>query len=288
MRIYTECIPCFARQVIEAAEMATEDPKLREKIIRRALEEIACMPFDQTPPYAGVIIHRIVRRMAGDVDPYKEIKRIYNKKALAYYPEMKKMIHSAVDRFETAVRVAIAGNNIDFGIRKNSDTIHMHEIIEETLNKPFSIDHLDSFRKACTDANRILYLADNAGEIVFDRALIEEIPEYRDKVILAVKGHHVLNDATIMDAEEAGLTEEIPVIDNGSDAPGTILSDCSRAFREQVEQADLIIAKGQGNYETLSEEKYHTFFLLKAKCPVISRDLDVEVGSIVLLECKTL
>jgi len=284
MRIYTECIPCFARQAVEASEMATKDPELREKILRAALREIARLPFDRTPPYAGVLIHRIVRKMAGDVDPYKELKTLYNKKALEYYPSMKKLVDDSEDRFETAVRLAIAGNNIDFGVRKNSDVIHMGDIIEETLHMPFKINHLTSFRQAAEKSSRILYIADNAGEIVFDRVLIEEIPAFREKVVFAVKGHHVLNDATMDDAQEAGLTGLVRVIDNGSDAPGTIVQECSEEFKKELRDADLIIAKGQGNYETLSEANYHTFFLLKAKCPVIAGDLSVDVGDIVLLE----
>jgi len=284
MKIYTGCIPCFARQAVEASEMATDNPELRERIIRAALKEIARLPFDRTPPYAGVIIHRIVRKMAGDVDPYKKLKTLYNRKALEYYPFMKKLVDDAKDRFETAVRLAIAGNNIDFGVRKNSDVIHMDKIIKDTLHAPFRINHLASFRQAVRKASRILYIADNAGELVFDRVLIEEIPDFSKKVMFVVKGHHVLNDATMQDAREAGLTDLVRVIDNGSDAPGTIVDECSEEFRKELADADLVIAKGQGNYETLSEENYRNFFLLKAKCPVIAGDLGVEVGDIVLLE----
>ncbi len=284
MKIYTGCIPCFARQAVEASEMAAEDPELREKIIRAALKEIARLPFDKTPPYAGVVIHRIVRKMAGDVDPYKELKALYNRKALEYYPLMKKLVADARDRFETAVRLAIAGNNIDFGVSKNSDVIHMDKIIKDTLYTPFRINHLAGFRQAVEKASRILYIADNAGEIVFDRVLIEEMPDFQKKVVFAVKGGHILNDATMHDAREAGLTDIVRVIHNGSDAPGTIVAECSAEFQKELADADVIIAKGQGNYETLSEEPYHTFFLLKAKCSVIARDLGVDVGAIALLE----
>ena len=115
-------------------------------------------------------------------------------------------------------------------------------------------------------------------EIVFDRLLIEQLP--REKVTLVVRGAPVSNDATMIDAEDTGLTKLLEVIDNGSDAPGTILDDCSHAFRERFDSADLIIAKGQGNYESLSEVEKDIYFLLKAKCPVIARDLGCEVGCV--------
>ena len=123
-------------------------------------------------------------------------------------------------------------------------------------------------------------LADNAGEIVFDRLLIEQLPI--DRVTVAVRGYPVINDATLDDAETAGLTDIVDVISNGSDAPGTLLDDCSEAFRSRFEEADLIIAKGQGNYETLAQSPRPIFFLLRVKCPVVARDLDYPVGSMVV------
>jgi uncharacterized protein with ATP-grasp and redox domains len=128
----------------------------------------------------------------------------------------------------------------------------------------------------------ILYIADNAGEIVFDRILVEEIQDFENRVVFVVKGGPILNDATMMDAREAGLTDIVRVIDNGCDAPGTILELCNDAFIEELNRADLIISKGQGNYETLSDIPRNVFFLLKAKCPVIAGDLSVHVGDLIL------
>ena len=129
-------------------------------------------------------------------------------------------------------------------------------------------------------ASRILYLADNTGEIVFDRLLLEQMP--RDRITFAVKGGPVLNDATREDAEFTGITDLVRVIDNGTDIPGTVLSACSAEFREEFARADLVISKGQGNYETLDEEDKHIFFLLKVKCRVVSDDLHCDVGSAVV------
>ena len=287
MKIYLGCIPCFARQAVEAAEMATTDSKLREKIVREALKIASVIPFDKTPPHMGKEIHRIIRNTVGNnIDPYKYLKDKYNKKALEIYPKMKEIVKKSKNPLETSVKIAIAGNIIDFGITTTDSIIHLMDIVNETLNKPFAINHFVDFKKDLENSERILYLADNAGEIVFDRILIEEIPNYKDRVTVAVKGHPIINDATIEDAKQAGLTEMVRVIENGSDAPGTILEECSKDFQKEVEKADLLISKGQGNYETLSETEYNVYFLLKAKCPVIAGDLVVNVGDIVIKKGK--
>ncbi len=282
MKIYLGCIPCFARQAVEAAEMSTEDPELREKIVREALKVASVIPFDKTPPHMGMEIHRIIRKTVGEIDPYKELKDKYNKKAMDIYQQLKEIVENSNDRIETAVRIAIAGNIIDFGITTTDSIIHLIDVVKETLNKPFAINNLNQFKKDLNKAGNILYLADNAGEIVFDRVLIEEIPNYQTRVTMAVKGHPVINDATIEDAKQTGLDKLVKIIENGSDAPGTILETCSKEFIEEIEKADLVISKGQGNYETLSESKYNVYFLLKAKCPVIAYDLGVNVGDIII------
>lgn len=282
MKIYLRCVPCFARQAVEAAEMATEEPALREKIVREVLKVSSTIPFNKTPPHIGMYIHRIIRKLVGNIDPYKELKQKYNKKAQELHPFMKEIVKNSRNSLKTAVRLAVAGNIIDFGITATSDTIQLKKTIEETLKIPFAIDNFEEFKLDLSTAEKILYLSDNAGEIVFDGVLIEEIPDFKQRVTLAVKGHPVINDATMEDAKECGLTELVRVIDNGSDAPGTILETCNDEFRREFDRADLIIAKGQGNYETLSETDKKIYFLLKAKCSVLAEDLAVNVGDIIL------
>ena len=155
----------------------------------------------------------------------------------------------------------------------------MRRSIDQALAEPFTGDQ-DGFRQALSKAHKILYLADNAGEIAFDRLLIEQLlPE---RVTLAVRGAPVINDATMDDARAVGLHEIVEVIDNGSDAPGTILADCSEDFNRRFAEADLILAKGQGNFETLSDDHRKIYFLFKAKCPVIAAHVGLPVGTHVL------
>ena len=152
----------------------------------------------------------------------------------------------------------------------------MLEAVDDARDGAVDEAAVAALRRAVDEARDILYLADNAGEIVFDRLLIEEMP--RDRITLVVRGSPVINDATREDAEAAGLSSLVTVIDNDSDVPGTILESCSPDFRSRFAQCDLVIAKGQGNYETLAGENQNIFFLFKTKCPVIARDVGNEVG----------
>ena len=194
-------------------------------------------------------------------------------------------MRASADPFAAAVRMAIAGNVIDFGCRSRLADDEVHQAIEDAMDPHapgFDNGAVDDLRRAIEQASDILYLADNAGEIVFDRLLIEEMP--MDRITLVVRGGPVINDATREDAETAGIISLVKVVDNGSDVPGTILECCSPAFRARFEQCDLVIAKGQGNYETLGGEGQNIFFLFKAKCPVIARDVGGEVGQMVVCQ----
>ena len=215
------------------------------------------------------------RRVAG-ADPYRAAKAASTRQALALYPRLRKLVQEADDGPDVAVRLSIAGNIIDLGPEQQYD---LWDVIERVLAQPFALDDREAFWEALATADRVLYLADNAGETVFDRLLIEvlDVP-----VVYAVKGGPVLNDATVEDALAAGLDRVAEVIHTGSDAPGTILDRCSNDFRQLYHNAVMVIAKGQANYETLSEAGPRVFFLLQAKCPVIAHDAGVPVGSIVL------
>ncbi|MDY7010114.1 MAG: ARMT1-like domain-containing protein [Planctomycetota bacterium] len=279
MKTFFDCIPCFVRQALDAVRLVTDDELLHEQLLREVLREAGEMDLRQSPPAMGRQIHRLIRDLTGQSDPYRQIKDRFNRLALDLYPELERRLQSSADPMDTAIRLAIAGNIIDFGVNSNLDETHVHEAIEQALTTPFDGD-VKEFAAALSDAEDILFLADNAGEIVFDRLLLRQMP--LEKVTVVVKGSPVINDATMVDAEATGITDMADVIDNGSDAPGTILNDCSESFRQRFDEADMVIAKGQGNYETLSDAEKDIFFILKAKCPVITEHLGCQVGSMVL------
>jgi uncharacterized protein with ATP-grasp and redox domains len=235
----------------------------------------------QSPPALAQKVHRIVRRITGVPDPYLELKNRYNRLALEILPDLEQRVADSPDPFETAVRLSIAGNIIDFGVNATLDEGTVQQTIARSLTDPLDHQALDQLQTAVTEANDILYLGDNTGEIVFDRLLVEQLPT--DKVTFAVRGAPILNDALIADAQAAGLTDLVEVIDNGVDVPGTIIELCSPAFHERFDKADLIIAKGQGNFETLSDTEKDIFFLLQPKCAVLAQHLSCELGRLVVV-----
>lgn len=280
MKTFLDCIPCFVLQGLDSARLATDDERIHEQVVRETLRLSVDLDMSQSPPAIGQKIHRLIRKLIGNNDPYHSVKEQFNNLALKLYSELEERVMESEDPFATAVRLAIAGNIIDLGVKTSLAESDVEKTIEESLTSYFDDSQVYEFKNAITKAEKILYLADNAGEIVLDRLLIEQLPV--EKVTVVVKGEPVINDATKEDAETADLTNIVEVIDNGSDAPGTILETCSQSFRDRFEDADLVIAKGQGNYETLSDVHKNIFFILKAKCPVIARDLGCEVGEMIL------
>ncbi len=225
-------------------------------------------------------IHRFIRDITGVGDPYIEVKNRFNKLALQMYPALKQLIETSTDPLETAVRSAIAGNIIDFGVNSAVEQAEVERTISQSLEAPLDVQALEQFREATSQAQDVLYLGDNSGEIVFDRLLIEQLPW--ERITFVVKGNPVLNDAVIEDAQITGLTDFINVIDNSSDTPGTILESCSQMFRRRFDESDLVIAKGQGNYESLSSVDKKIFFMVRPKCTVLAQHLGCEIGSLVL------
>lgn len=284
MRTYFDCIPCFFRQTLDAVRLITDDDQIQEQVMREVMLLASGMDLRQSPPAMAQKIHHIIRKLTGVQDPYLQTKNRFNRMVLEMYPQLKQRIANSADPFETAVRLAIAGNIVDLGVKTGLAEFEIEKTIAQSLTDPLDTEALKEFRNATNEAKHILYLGDNAGEVVLDRLLIEQLPT--ENITFVVKAGPIINDATMEDAEVAGLTRIVEVIDNGSDAPGTILEDCSQNFRRRFDKADLVIAKGQGNYETLSDVNKNIFFILKAKCPVIAEDLHCEVGEMILRKSK--
>jgi len=286
MRTYFDCIPCFIRQALDSARLVTDDEQIHEQVVREVLRLAADLDMSQSPPAMAQKIHRIIKQLVETDDPYKQAKQRFNEFALELFPKFQNLVDSSEKPFETVVRLAVAGNIIDLGVKCSLKPSEAEKIIEQALIESFDSTDLNDFQEATDKAEDILYLADNAGEIVFDKFLIEQIGP--DKIALVVKGAPVINDATIDDAKAVGLSDLVETIDNGDDAPGTILESCSKEFRQRFDQADMIISKGQGNFETLSEVDKNIFFILRAKCPVIAEHLDCPVGTLVLRKNRVL
>lgn len=226
MRTYLDCLPCFLDQALRAGRMATDDATK----IKRLLDEVGAMlrniPLESTPPETGRLIYKKVREITGRPDPYKQIKSESTEKALTLYPALKKKVEKSNDRLLTAVRIAIAGNVIDFGVNRDFD---IEEEIDETLKKDFAVCDYGKFKKYLDKDKEILYIGDNAGESVFDKILIEEM---KKPVTYVIRGAPVINDATYEDAVQAGIDQIATIVSSGTDAPGILLKTCSSEFKD--------------------------------------------------------
>ena len=289
MKTYLDCIPCFYKQALDAARIAGVDEIKQKQIVDKISQLIPDFPLEASPPEMGREIYALVGKISGVKDPFKEIKKNSNKFALKLYPELKKEIENSEDRLLAAAKLSIIGNIIDYGA-KNS--LNVAEEIDYLFKGNFIINNKNNsttfkynqFKESLNKVNNIIYLADNAGEVVFDRLLIEELAEELGKeVIYVVRGKPIINDALIEDALFCGINKVAKVTSSGSDAPGTILKYCSPEFMKLYQDAELIISKGQGNYEALSEENKLIIFLFKAKCPVIAEDVGCNVGDMILV-----
>lgn len=277
MQSYIDCIPCFSRQALAALRETTDDEEAILRAMRRTLTASAQFDLELSPPEMAQQIHRIIREETGSSDPYEKIKARSTAFALGLLDETRALVTGSIDPFKMALRFSIAGNILDFGIHSKWDRLNLSNFLEETRLKPLDDEAVATLRNAAKAARTVLFLGDNAGETVFDRLLIEQMPHAQ--VFYAVKGAPVINDAILADARAAGLDQVAELIDNGTDAPGTILSQCSDAFKTRFARADLVIAKGQANYETLSTAHRPLFFLTQVKCPVLARDMGEPVGS---------
>ena len=276
MKTFLDCLPCMMDQALRAGRIATED----ERIIKKLLDTVGAMmkdiPLENTPPETGEIIYRKVREITGVTDPYKEVKKANIEEALSLYPELKKIVRESDNSLLTAIRIAIAGNVIDLGVNKKFNLV---EDVYKIIKQDFAILDFKKFEKQLKIADSVLYLGDNAGESVFDKILIEELNK---PVTYAVREIPVINDVTEEDAIASGIDEVAEIISSGTTAPAVILSLCNNEFIKRFNSAKMIISKGQGNYEGLSDVNHPVFFLLKAKCFVIANDLNVEENDIVL------
>ena len=282
MRTYLDCYPCFLRQALTASRMAGGTETQQQTTVQKTLALLYSFSAGNTPPEIGYAVHAIVRKVVGEGDPYREVKNHSTREALALYPLLKTYVANSEDPLETAVRISIAGNIIDFG--PYDEIRDLSKTVDNVLITPLHINHMQRLRAMLETAAWVLYLADNAGETVFDRVLIETLSV---PVTYAVKDGPILNDAITVDAQAAGIDSCALIITNGTSAPGTILDLCSESFMKKYDNAPLIIAKGQANYETLSTAGTRVFCLLQVKCPVIGRDLGAPVGSIIVRQSDT-
>ncbi|NMC79618.1 MAG: DUF89 family protein [Chloroflexi bacterium] len=281
MKTQLDCYSCLVRQALAAARFAGADENLQRKVLQRVMQELIQLDPESTPPMTSDAIHRVIREVTKNPDPYKPMKEQSTREALALYPKLKEIVRHAADPFETAVKLSIAGNIIDLAV---SEEYNLLGSVERVLEKPLTQNDLPQLKAAIERAPWVLYLADNAGETVFDRLLIEELAPKR--VIYVVKSGPALNDATLADAQAAGLDQVAELRTTGYNGIGIFFDKSSPEFVKLFDESQVIIAKGMANYETLSDSCDRVFFLLQVKCDTIGLDIGKPTGDLVVAQAK--
>jgi len=275
--MHNDCIKCFIEQANKLLDKYnTPDDIARDIVVRLRL--FIDDHKNITAPEVSCFMHRLIKKATQVEDPYEKDKNDYNKLLLSLEDDIRDIIKKSDNPFQTALRYALAGNIIDFGPPKAFDVF---KALSAAVSKVPALDHSFELKKALKKAAIVLYLGDNAGEIVLDKLFIETIGH--PNLYFAVRGRNIINDVTIEDAEKTGITKIAQVISNGYDAPSTILSRCSPEFIKVYKEADVIISKGQGNLEGLIDVTKNIFFLLMIKCNVIAEMIGVHEKNVVVL-----
>ncbi|MFW6266540.1 MAG: damage-control phosphatase ARMT1 family protein [Halanaerobiales bacterium] len=281
MKIQLDCIPCISRQVLEAARMITDDEDVIWEIMKKYGEMITQIDKDSKAPLVTARIHNFVKEKTNKNDLYYEFKEKNIEMASKLMPEVEKVIKNADDSLEVALVMSAMGNAIDAGVSLEVD---IETNIKSAVDNGFVHSDFEKFELELQTADELLFIADNAGEAVFDKLLLKELNKRDVDVIYAVRDVPILNDITMREAEELNINKQAEVISSGCQSPGTVLEEASTEFKEIYKRADLVISKGQGNLEGLLGEERDIYFLLKAKCDLVADILEVNVGDFVFIK----
>ena len=282
MNITIDCLPCFVRHTVEVLREFTDDEAVQEYVLREILRMIADLDFTKSPPEFAAEVHALIRKCLHIADPYRKIKDDSNRLAESLYPILENRVRLSDDPLKLSLLYAIAGNIIDSGVSAVTSEDEVLASIEMAENICPAIDHSGLLFQKISEASNILILGDNAGEIVFDRLFLQQLKS--KNIFYAVKGAPILNDALREDALWAGIDKYATILDTAVAIPGTVLEKSSPELNDAFRSAEVILAKGQANYETLSDlNDPRLFFALRAKCSVISRKVGVRQGSFVVM-----
>jgi len=286
MKMHDKCLPCMVNQVIKVANITGVNNK--EELLKEVFTYLSKMDFEATTPEIIGEIFGMIKKHTNNPDPYKETRNYYNTLFLKLLPEFERKIEQAENSFELAVRYAIVGNIIDLNPIHNTLLEDIFDYFERMEQLELAIDDSKELAEDILNSKTLLYLGDNCGEICMDKILLRKIKELNPniKIFFGVRGKPVVNDSIAEDAYAVGIDEYAEVIDNGDGSLGTVLNRTSYGFKEVYKKADVVIAKGQANYECLSEEKKNIYFLLMTKCDVIANDIGVPEKRMICMKNK--
>lgn len=278
MDINLECIYCTIKKADSLFSQYEIDEYEKLKFMKEVFKIVSMSNQTDTSPYINAQIMRLLTNKFFIEDIYLNVKKEYNELLLSKSEEIFKEIEKSSEQLNLALKYAMVGNFIDFGAMDKVDKNKLENIILKVREQDIDIEEYDNFAKDLNDAKEIVYLADNAGEIVFDKIFIMILQKlYKNlKITVIVRGKPIYNDATIRDAKEIGLCEIVEVIDNGTDIPGTQLDKITTKTKEIIDSADLIISKGQGNFETLFGCKKNIYYIFLCKCDLFTKRFNLE------------
>ncbi|WP_457607872.1 damage-control phosphatase ARMT1 family protein [Nitratifractor sp.] len=288
MQMRPDCLVCLYEQMLRTGRaMGCDDPCAAE-ILHESATMIAGLAMEQTPPEAAALLYPRISELTGDSDPYAAKKRESTVHAREILPWVEERVSEAASPLDAALRAAVAGNVIDFATQVSFD---LREEVEKIFEAPFAIDHKEAFLGRLSGARSLVLIGDNVGEHLFDRLLLDRIrTEYPDmEISYFVRGAPIINDVTLEDAREAGIDAVARIVDSGVDTPGFLYGRASEEARRIYDAADLILAKGMGNFEcmdTLNDPRL--FFLFKVKCRVVAGRIGREVGDLICLHASDL
>lgn len=288
MRMSDKCLPCVVNQAVKVANITGVNKK--EELLREVFTYLSKMDFDASTPEIVGEIFDIIKKHTNNPDPYKETRNYYNTLFLKLLPKFERRIEQDENSFQLAIRYAIVGNIIDFNPIHNTLLEDIFDYFEKMEQLELAIDDSQTLMEDILNVRMLLYLGDNCGEICMDKIFIKQIKKLNPniKMFFGVRGKPVVNDSITEDAYDVGIDEYADIIDNGDGSLGTVLNRTSSEFKEVYKKADVVIAKGQANYECLSEENKNIYFLLMTKCDVIAKDIGVEEKKMICMKNKSL
>ena len=282
MRTFPGCYDCLLRQAVSVVESSGANHDIKIQTLKEVLKVLSESDDNLSPSAIAGVTNQIMRDSLGIEDFYKDEKDSNHKLAHSYLEDIRDLVRSGNDPLEQGLKISASGNIIDIIHAKDYD---LWSEVTTTVNQELIGEGIPAFRELMDHSPHLLILADNVGETVFDKVLIEhlDIP-----VKYAVKGGPILNDATLQDALAAGIDQVAEVVVTGAQSPGTILDQCTDEFNDLFESSPLVLSKGQANYETMDEMGDKIFFLLRVKCPILAEQLEAPIGSLVMKQGKPL
>ncbi len=282
MNITHDCVECIIGQITKATHLLECEKTLSQEIQNEVLKRSKEFSFEHTPPWVARDVYEYLAKKTNLQDPLENIKQTSIETALTFVPFVHEKISKEEDKLFTAIKASVAGNVIDFGAKEQFD---LKDEIQNVFNTNFAINDYDLLKKSLEKIDKLMVLADNSGENVFDKILLETIAELYPHINLfyATRGKPIINDITIKEAYQIGIDKVASIIDSGVDTPGLEISRANQQFNELYKTMPLIIAKGMGNFECLEAAKdSRIFFLFKVKCNVVSNVIQQDIGSIIL------